>query len=83
MKAASATAAVTQFMKGVPKDQALGGIKPRQASPLWVRPIQLGEQYGLLLVVLASDFGGKNYDFVRGFVENLPGQNLTVEGWNA
>lgn len=84
LEAASAMAAVTQFMQGVPKSQALGGIKPRQASPLWVRPIQLGEQYGLLLTVLASDFPGADYNTVQSFLDKeFPGEDIRVKGWNA
>lgn len=83
IKAKSAPEAVTEFMRRVPKDNALGGIRPRQASPLWVRPILLDGSYGLLLTVLASDFRNANYNFVRNFLETFAGQNLTVEGWNA
>lgn len=83
-EAASALAAVTQFMQKAPKLQAFGGISPRQASPLWVRPIQLGEQYGLLLTVLASQFNGANYDTVQNFLDKeFPGEEIRVKGWNA
>jgi CRISPR-associated protein Cmr1 len=83
LKAASAMAAITQFMQGVPKSQALGGISPRQASPLWVRPIRIDAQYGLLLAVLASKFSGSNYPDVQRFLgEKFKGENLRVKGWN-
>jgi CRISPR-associated protein Cmr1 len=58
LNATSAMAAVIQFMRGVPKSQTLGGISPRQASPLWVRPIQVDAQYGLFVRV---------QDIVEGF----------------
>lgn len=84
LKAASAMAAVTQFMQRVPKTQALGGIRPRQASPLWVRPIQLGDQYGLLLIVLASKFPGADYDTAGNFLnDKFAGEDIRVKGWNA
>jgi len=84
LKAASAMAAVTRFMQEVPKSRALGGINPRQASPLWVRPIQLGNQYGLLLTVLASNFNGANYNTVRDFLNNkFAGEEVSLKGWNA
>ncbi|MBI3799814.1 MAG: type III-B CRISPR module RAMP protein Cmr1 [Deltaproteobacteria bacterium] len=84
MKAASAMVAVMQFMQKVQKTKALGDINPRQASPLWVRPIQLGEQYGLLLTVLASNFNGANYNTVRNFLdEKFAGEDVSVKGWNA
>ena len=83
LKAGSAMDAVTQFMRQVPQNQALGGIKPRQSSPLWVHPIQTDDQYGLLLVVLASQFRGSNYNFVHTFLnDNFVGQDLSVKGWN-
>ncbi len=79
----SAMQAMTLFMKQVPKNDALGGISPRRASPLWVRPIQTGPNaYGLLCVVLASDFAGANYRFVKEFLDEFPGKYLLVKGWN-
>ncbi|MGE0826745.1 MAG: type III-B CRISPR module RAMP protein Cmr1 [Candidatus Binatia bacterium] len=84
LQAASAMDAVTQFMLKASGDYAFGGIKPRQASPLWVRPIQLDGQYGLLFMVLASDFRGANYDTVQSFLDNnFPGEGICVKGWNA
>ncbi len=84
LKAPSAMTAVTQFMQNVPKLQAFGGISPRQASPLWVRPIQLDGQYGLLLTVLVSKFNGANYSEVQKFLsEKFEGENINVKGWNA
>ena len=80
--------AVTQFMGLVPKNNALGRISrrdgsPRQASPLWVRPIQTASSsYGLLCVVLTSGFDGADYEFVKKFLGNFDGEPLEVEGWN-
>lgn len=79
--------AVVVFMRAVPKHPALGGISPRQSSPLWVRPIKTGNnEYGLLFCVLASSFenNNHNYDFVRKFLDNhFPGCDLTLKGWNS
>lgn len=84
LEAQSATDAITRFMKAVPQHRALGGIKPRQSSPLWVRPIQTGDKYGLLFCVLASSFDGHDYAFVRKFLDDhFPGCDITVKGWNS
>ncbi len=74
---------VTSFMKRTPKKNALGGINPRQASPLWVRPIQTGPtSYGLLCVVLASNFAGADYGFVKEFLDKFSAEYLLAKGWN-
>lgn len=80
----SAMDAVQSFMRRVQRNRALGEIRPRrQASPLWVRPIQTGSaQYGLLCVVLVSKFPGSDYDFVRSFLDKFRGHYLQVKGWN-
>lgn len=85
LKARSAMAAVIQFMQRVPKDPAFGGIQPRQASPLWVRPIQTENGYDLLFLVLASKLKtGTDYNKVREFLEeHFGGQYLQAKGWNA
>lgn len=87
LQASSALDAVRQFMYKVPQNQALGGIRPRQASPLWVRPIVTAPgRYGLLLIVLASQLKqGTDYDFVRRFLDRdfpVAGQDIQVKGWN-
>jgi CRISPR-associated protein Cmr1 len=83
-KPALAMDAVTQFMRQASGNYAFGGIKPRQASPLWVRPIQLEDHYGLLLTILASQFNGANYGMIRDFLnEKFAGEDITVKGWNA
>jgi len=84
IRAHSAMEAVTQFMDRVPKKNWLGGIKPRQDSPLWVRPIRTGAStYGLLCEVLASDFPGANYRELKHFLDKFSGEYLQVKGWNA
>jgi CRISPR-associated protein Cmr1 len=92
LQADTAIDAVIKFMEQVPKDDALGRIeakrsgrttKKRQASPLWVRPIQTGSSYGLLCTVLTSQFDGADYESVEKFLDRkFPGKDLTVRGWN-
>jgi len=82
IQASSAMEAVIQFMDRVPGKTWLGGISPRQASPLWVRPIQTRRKYGLLCTVLASDFPGANYTELKRFLDKLSGEYLQVKGWN-
>lgn len=85
--ATTAMAAVTEFMRKVQKDRALGGIgrDERQASPLWVRPIEMDGRYGLLLTVLASRFRGADYSWVQQWLDaTYPAyRDITVQGWNA
>jgi CRISPR-associated protein Cmr1 len=78
----TAMEAVKRFMRRTKEHRAFGGANPRQASPLWMRPIQIGNSYGLLCTVLTSDFRGANYDYLGNFLENLGGESLNVKGWN-
>ena len=46
---------ISDFMNRIPKTPLLGGIQPRHASPLWVRPIKKNEsQWALLMTYLPS-----------------------------
>ncbi len=85
LRAADAMEAVRRFMNAVPADPAFGGINPRQASPLWVRPIETENGYGLLLLMLASRLkSGTNLSNVQGFIDkHFPGIPLKAKGWNA
>jgi len=82
IQARTAKDAVIAFMHQTKDKRPLGGINPRQASPLWIRPIQIDSSYGLLCTVLTSDFRGANYDYVKNFLKSLGGEPLKVEGWN-
>ncbi|MFZ2517597.1 MAG: type III-B CRISPR module RAMP protein Cmr1, partial [Anaerolineae bacterium] len=85
LRASSAFEAVRSFMAKAQNRAAFGGIIPqRQASPLWVRPIQTNAaEFGLLFSVLASRFRGQNYQEIRDFLNlNFPGDSFDVEGWN-
>jgi len=82
--ASSAMGAVTWFMKSVPQSPALGGINPRQASPLWVRPVLVDGHYELLLLLLPSRLkAGQDYAFVDRFLDRYTPRKLQVKGWNA
>lgn len=78
----TATEAVKRFMRQTKENRAFGGANPRQASPLWMRPIQTRNSYGLLCTVLTSDFRGADYDHVERFLKDLGGEPLKVKGWN-
>lgn len=70
LKAASAIEAVTEFMSRVPQHRAFGGIRPRQASPLWIRPVRIGTGYGLLCTVVPSAFPGADYERIDRFLKD-------------
>lgn len=83
LKTDSAMEAVSSFMKIVPDEQCFGSIKPRQGSPLWVRPVEIDHKYGLLFAVLASRFDGCNYGEIDGFLRYaFRGKDIAVKGWN-
>jgi len=73
---------VTDFMSRTMNVPYLGGIAPRQASPLWVRPIEMNGQFGLLFMVLASNFTGSDYAQVKTFINRFAGHDISVRGWN-
>ena len=82
--ASSAMGAVTRFMESVPRSPALGGINPRQASPLWVRPVLVDGHHELLLLLLPSRLkAGQDYAFVDRFLDRYTPRKLQVKGWNA
>lgn len=76
--------AVVALMNRLPKDAPLGGIRPRQASPLWARPVLADGRYYLLLTLLASKLAGRtDYPAARESLRrSFPGQDLIVPGWN-
>ncbi|MEJ5200742.1 MAG: type III-B CRISPR module RAMP protein Cmr1 [Anaerolineales bacterium] len=83
------TRALASLMQKVPKVKWLGGITPRQASPLWAHVFLTNgsrPKYHLLLTVLPSKLKtGDDHvqleKWLRGF-EGLGGQKLEIEGWN-
>lgn len=83
LQAGTAMEAVARFMRQTKKKRAFGGVNRRQASPLWMRPIQTRpSSYGVLCTVLTSEFRDADYDYVEGFLKSLGGEPLKVKGWN-
>lgn len=85
LKVVSAMQVIVNVMQRVPNNHAFGGINPRQASPLWVRPIKTSDDhYGLLFLVLASDLRKyTNYKHVQKFLEqHFHVLHLQARGWN-
>jgi CRISPR-associated protein Cmr1 len=85
--ASDANGALTAFMSAHRPEYTFGGISPREASPLWIRPIQTNSSYGLLLCALAPlglNHDAAYYDRMRGFLGQLRGwqQMPPVKGWN-
>lgn len=46
--------AIQDFMAHIQKSNFLGGISPRHSSPLWMKPVQVGQQFYLLMTFLPS-----------------------------
>jgi len=73
-----------EFMSVMPQASFLGGINPRQASPLWIRVFRANNKYRLLLCVLPSKLiSGTSYSNLSGFLnKSFPGQDISIKGWN-
>jgi CRISPR-associated protein Cmr1 len=78
----TATDAVKDFTSHVSQVDWLGGIHPRQASPLWIHPIQAEDGFHLVFIVLASRFDNSDYLKLKAFLDEKPGKDLTISGWN-
>ena len=73
------------FMDSVPKVAYLGGSGKgwRQSSPLWIRPVEVGnKKFALLLVSVPSVFTGSKYSDLSEFMSRYPGKNIKIKGWN-
>jgi len=84
--ATSAEEVVKGFMQKTRPHPAMGGIKPRQSSPLWVRPIFVGDGFRLLFVVLVSSLKQEtDYAYIRQFLDHnfAPQVIVQAKGWNA
>ncbi|HPH98123.1 MAG TPA: type III-B CRISPR module RAMP protein Cmr1 [Anaerolineaceae bacterium] len=46
--------AIKDFMARIQKSNYLGGISPRHSSPLWMKPVQINQQFYLLMTFLPS-----------------------------
>jgi CRISPR-associated protein Cmr1 len=83
----SAQSAIDGFMVGHTNHSWLGFIggegHDRQSSPLWLKPVKIGDRYRLQYVVLASVFPGNDYLELNKFVNARGVTNLSIPGWNA
>jgi len=73
------------MMSVMPQADWLGGISPRQSSPLWMRVFWADDTYHLLLCLLPSKLarGAQNYAEVKAFLDRkFPGKDLSIPGWN-
>lgn len=80
----SGEAVQKRLMERMIKADYLGGISPRQASPLWARVIMFDDSYHLLLSLLPSKLKSfTDYDAVKKFLDkNFPGEDIPIKGWN-
>jgi len=86
MKATDGVKAVAELMKLFPKQKWLGGISPRQASPVWARVFKVDEGYRCLFTLLPSKLVQESHDYskVKQWFENTVGQAcVLVKGWNS
>lgn len=76
--------AVAELMKRFPKAIWLGGISPRQSSPVWARVLKTQEGYHLLFTVLPSKLAQSthNYSELGKWLNNkVVGDLIEVKGW--
>ncbi len=71
-------------MRKMPKIGALGGISPRQGSPLWAHLFYTSNQYHLLLTLLPSRLasGSQDYKEVAKALQSFGGETIEIKGWN-
>lgn len=76
--------ALAAIMRKMPRANFLGGISPRQGSPLWVNVLYASRKYHLLLSVLPSRLasGDQNYQNVSNLLQSFGGEKLEIKGWN-
>lgn len=74
--------AVADLMRRFPKRSWLGGIEPRQASPVWARVFKTVEGYHLLFTLLPAKLvsGTQDYSALRNWL--TMGKSVQVKGWN-
>lgn len=74
--------AVADLMRRFPKRSWLGGIDPRQASPVWARVFKTVEGYHLLFTLLPAKLasGTQDYSALRNWL--TMGNLVQVKGWN-
>jgi CRISPR-associated protein Cmr1 len=76
--------AMAEVMRKIPKADYLGGISPRQGSPLWVNILYASQAYHLLLIVLPSRLasGRQDYHKASQLLRSFGGQEIKIKGWN-
>ncbi len=76
--------AMAAVIRKMPKADYLGGISPRQGSPLWVNILYASQSYHLLLTVLPSRLasGRQDYQKVSQLLQSFGGQKIQIKGWN-
>lgn len=76
------------FMESVQTNVTLGGFHPRQASPLWAKPIALSDgSYSMLMTFLPSKTCIKNDDDIKKAISCFGTQRANrelaaIKGWN-
>ncbi len=76
--------AVAELMQRFPKVSWLGGISPRQGSPVWVKVLKSHQGYHYLFTVLPSKLaqGTHNYDKLAEWLKTkIQGDLIEVKGW--
>lgn len=76
--------AVAELMKQFPKVAWLGGISPRQSSPVWARVLKTREGYHFLFTVLPSKLAQSthNYSELKKWLNSkVVGDLIEVKGW--
>uniref|UniRef100_A0A7C4Q2K9 Type III-B CRISPR module RAMP protein Cmr1 n=1 Tax=Bellilinea caldifistulae TaxID=360411 RepID=A0A7C4Q2K9_9CHLR len=74
--------AVADLMRRFPKQNWLGGISPRQASPVWARVFKTTEGYHLLFTLLPAKLAGDTHDYTELRRWLKMGNVVGVKGWN-
>ena len=87
IEAKNGVEAVANLMRRFPKQSWLGGISPRQASPVWARVFKTTEGYHLLFTLLPAKLAGNttDYESLREWLkkDDLFGDLFKVKGWNS
>jgi|YNPBryantNP2012_1023418.scaffolds.fasta_scaffold07311_5 CRISPR-associated protein Cmr1 len=85
INASNGVEAVAELMRCFPSQNWLGGVNPRQASPVWAKVLNVEEKYYFLFTYLPSKLiRGTNPDEVKRRLEYMKykGEVIKVKGWN-
>lgn len=83
IEAKNGVEAVANLMRRFPKQSWLGGISPRQASPVWARVLKTTEGYHLLFTLLPAKLAGDTHNYKRLREWLKIGDLVQVKGWNS